>query len=62
MPRFNALLKEARNMLGQRMVDTTIVFIDMFAIKYDLVVHHMMHDTYNNLYYCSIIVFHLYLI
>ncbi|GJN31978.1 hypothetical protein PR202_gb20443 [Eleusine coracana subsp. coracana] len=41
--RFNALLGEACNQLRQRMVDATIVFVDMFAIKYDLVANHTMH-------------------
>jgi hypothetical protein len=43
--RFNALLGEACNTLRQRMVDATIVFVDMFAVKYDLVVNHTMHGS-----------------
>jgi hypothetical protein len=43
--RFNALLGDACNTLQQRMVDATIVFIDMFAVKYDLVVNHTMHGS-----------------
>lgn len=41
--RFNTLLSEACNQLRQRMVDATIVFVDMFTIKYDLVTNHTKH-------------------
>jgi hypothetical protein len=28
------------------MLDATVIFVDMFAIKYDLVVNHTMHGPY----------------
>lgn len=41
--RFNALLGEACALLRRRMVDAALVFVDMYAIKYDLVANHTAH-------------------
>ncbi|TVU02879.1 hypothetical protein EJB05_51601 [Eragrostis curvula] len=50
--RFNALLAEACNQLRQRMVDATLVFVDMFTIKYDLVANHTAHGIEKPLMAC----------
>uniref|UniRef100_A0A0A9DTG9 GDSL esterase/lipase n=1 Tax=Arundo donax TaxID=35708 RepID=A0A0A9DTG9_ARUDO len=50
--RFNELLAGALGQLRQRMVDATLVFVDMFAIKYDLVDNHTMHGIERPLMAC----------
>jgi hypothetical protein len=41
--RFNALLGDACAQLRRRMVDAALVFVDMYAVKYDLVANHTTH-------------------
>ncbi|KAL6627827.1 hypothetical protein ACP70R_031553 [Stipagrostis hirtigluma subsp. patula] len=50
--RFNALLRAACDTLRNRMVDAAIVFVDMFAIKYDLVANHSAHGIERPLMAC----------
>ncbi|XP_062209854.1 GDSL esterase/lipase At1g09390-like [Phragmites australis] len=50
--RFNELLGDTLGQLRRRMVDATLVFVDMFAIKYDLVANHTMHGIERPLMAC----------
>ncbi|CAO2184703.1 unnamed protein product [Urochloa humidicola] len=50
--RFNAQLAEAIGQLRQRMVDAALVFVDMYAIKYDLVANHTAHGIARPLMAC----------
>ncbi|CAO2208086.1 unnamed protein product [Urochloa humidicola] len=50
--RFNAQLAEACGLLRRRMVDAALVFVDMYAIKYDLVANHTAHGIARPLMAC----------
>nr|WBQ21364.1 DACX1 [Dendrocalamus farinosus] len=50
--KFNALLSEACDDLRLQMTDSTIVFVDMFAIKYDLVANHTKYGIEKPLMTC----------
>ncbi|CAL4949996.1 unnamed protein product [Urochloa decumbens] len=50
--RFNAQLAAAIGQLRQRMVDAALVFVDMYAIKYDLVANHTAHGIARPLMAC----------
>ncbi|CAL4976498.1 unnamed protein product [Urochloa decumbens] len=50
--RFNAQLAAAMGQLRQRMVDAALVFVDMYAIKYDLVANHTAHGIARPLMAC----------
>ncbi|KAL6850080.1 hypothetical protein ACP4OV_020707 [Aristida adscensionis] len=50
--RFNALLRGACETLRNRMVDAAIVFVDVFAAKYDLVANHSAHGIERPLMAC----------
>lgn len=48
--KFNSLLSEALDELRLTLKSSTIVFVDMFAIKYDLVANHTKYGELNLLY------------
>ncbi|KAG8042766.1 hypothetical protein GUJ93_ZPchr0244g6583 [Zizania palustris] len=50
--KFNALLSETCDDLRLQMTDSTIVFVDMFAIKYDLVANHTKYGIEKPLMTC----------
>ncbi|NP_001357613.1 alpha-L-fucosidase 2 [Zea mays] len=50
--RFNALLGDACAQLRRRMVDAALVFVDMYAVKYDLVANHTTHGIEKPLMAC----------
>ncbi|KAL5202817.1 hypothetical protein ABZP36_013769 [Zizania latifolia] len=50
--KFNALLSETCDDLRLQMTDSTIVFVDMFAVKYDLVANHTKYGIEKPLMTC----------